>query len=90
MRKHIVIPISDAHDYAEFKRAVENKPGFIRGMWCGDQACEDKIKEETTATSVVCRLKIRSISQIPVSAVENRHTNWYTGEKHIKICNAMQ
>ena len=20
-------------------------------MWCGDQACEDKIKEETTATS---------------------------------------
>lgn len=43
--------ISDAHDYAEFKRAVENKPGFIRGMWCGDQACEDKIKEETTATS---------------------------------------
>ena len=43
--------ISDAHDYAEFKRAVENKPGLIRGMWCGDQACEDKIKEETTATS---------------------------------------
>ena len=43
--------ISDAHDYAEFKRAVENKPGFIRGMWCGEQACEDKIKEETTATS---------------------------------------
>ena len=43
--------ISDAHDYAEFKRAVENKPGFIRGIWCGDQACEDKIKEETTATS---------------------------------------
>jgi prolyl-tRNA synthetase len=20
-------------------------------MWCGDQACEDKIKEDTTATS---------------------------------------
>ncbi len=31
--------------------AVENKPGFIRGMWCGDRACEDKIKEETAATS---------------------------------------
>ena len=43
--------ISDAHDYAEFKRAVENKPGFIRGMWCGDQACEDKIKEDFAATS---------------------------------------
>ena len=43
--------ISDAHDYEEFKEAVETRPGFIRGMWCGDQACEDKIKEETTATS---------------------------------------
>ena len=25
--------------------------GFIKAMWCGDQACEEKIKEETTATS---------------------------------------
>ena len=43
--------IHDAHDYDEFKKVIEEKPGFIRGMWCGDQACEDKIKEETTATS---------------------------------------
>ena len=43
--------ISDAHSYEEFKNLVETKPGFIRGMWCGEQACEDKIKEETTATS---------------------------------------
>ena len=43
--------ISDALDYEEFKEAIEHKPGFVRGMWCGDQACEDKIKEDTTATS---------------------------------------
>ena len=43
--------IYDAHDYDEFKDLVANKPGMIRGMWCGDQACEDKIKEDTTATS---------------------------------------
>lgn len=43
--------MSDAHNYAEFKEAVEHKPGFIRGMWCGEKACEEKIKEETTATS---------------------------------------
>ena len=78
--------ISDAHDYAEFKRAVENKPGFIRGTWCGDQGRETRSKKRQQQLPVVCRLKIRSISQIPVSAVENRHTNWYTGEKHIKIC----
>ncbi len=46
----------DAHttvatNYEEFKDAVNNKPGFIKAMWCGDRACEDKIKEDTTATS---------------------------------------
>lgn len=43
--------IYDAHNYEEFKDIVANKPGFVRGMWCGDQACEDKIKADTTATS---------------------------------------
>ncbi|MCR5053822.1 MAG: proline--tRNA ligase [Lachnospiraceae bacterium] len=43
--------ISDATTYDEFKDAVENKPGFIRAMWCGDRACEEKIKEDTVATS---------------------------------------
>ena len=46
----------DAHtytalDYEEFKDAVANKPGFIKAMWCGEEACELKIKEDTTATS---------------------------------------
>ncbi|MCD8300144.1 MAG: proline--tRNA ligase [Clostridiales bacterium] len=43
--------INDARDYEEFKEIVKTKPGYIRGMWCGDRACEDKIKEETGATS---------------------------------------
>ncbi len=43
--------ISDAHDYDEFQKAAAEKPGFIRGMWCGDEACELKIKEDTTVTS---------------------------------------
>lgn len=43
--------IYDAHNYDEFKDIVENKPGFIRGMWCEDKECEVKIKEDTAATS---------------------------------------
>ena len=43
---HPSYPVTD-----ELREIAENKPGFIRAMWCGDQACEDKIKEETTATS---------------------------------------
>ena len=40
-----------AVNYDEFKEIIATKPGFVKAMWCGDQACEDKIKEETTATS---------------------------------------
>lgn len=50
-KAHLDSHISDAHDYEEFCNTVNTKPGFIRAMWCGDQACEDKIKEETGATS---------------------------------------
>ena len=35
----------------EFKDSAENKPGFIKAMWCGDQACEDALKEEAGVTS---------------------------------------
>lgn len=41
----------EAKDYDSFKEIVENKPGFVKAMWCGDVACEDQIKEETGATS---------------------------------------
>lgn len=35
----------------EFGEILESKGGFIKAMWCGDEACEDKIKEEFSATS---------------------------------------
>lgn len=46
----------ESHTYSatfweEFKDTIENKPGFVKAMWCGNQACEDKIKEELAATS---------------------------------------
>lgn len=37
--------------YEEFKDVLENKGGYIKAMWCGDEACEIKIKEDTNATS---------------------------------------
>ena len=35
----------------EFKQIVEKKTGFVKAMWCGDHACEEKIKEITGASS---------------------------------------
>ena len=40
-----------ASNYEEFKNIISNKPGFVKAMWCGDLECEEKIKEETGATS---------------------------------------
>ena len=30
----------------EMKQITETKNGFVKAMWCGDEACEDKIKED--------------------------------------------
>lgn len=43
--------IYDVTDYEALKATVAEKPGFVRAMWCGDRACEDKIKEDTGATA---------------------------------------
>lgn len=50
-RSHRESKTSVATTFEAFKDQLEEKGGFIKAMWCGDQACEDKIKEETSATS---------------------------------------
>ena len=40
-----------AKNLDEMKDIAENKPGFIRAMWCGDLACEEKLKEVAGVTS---------------------------------------
>ena len=62
--EHLNTHIFEAKTYDEFRETVEKKPGFIRAMWCGDQACEDKIKEDTGATS-----RCMPFEQIKVSDV---------------------
>ena len=42
--------ITEVHNLEELNAALE-KGGYAKMMWCGDQACEDKIKELTNATA---------------------------------------
>ncbi|QXM07284.1 proline--tRNA ligase [Crassaminicella indica] len=37
-------------NFEDFKKKQEEKPGFAKAMWCGDRACEERIKAETGAT----------------------------------------
>lgn len=39
----------EVHNYDELKAAVEG--GFAKGMWCGDAACEEKLKADINATT---------------------------------------
>ena len=41
----------DAKTMEEMCDIAENHPGFVRAMWCGDLACEEKIKEQAGLTS---------------------------------------
>ena len=50
-RAHRDAHIFDAVTKEEFKDTADNKPGFIRAMWCGETACEEAIKEEIGVTS---------------------------------------
>ena len=40
-----------ATNLEDFAKQLEEVPGFIKAMWCGDEACELEIKEKTGATS---------------------------------------
>ncbi|HRR76519.1 MAG TPA: proline--tRNA ligase [Ruminococcus sp.] len=31
----------------EINKALENGDGFVKAMWCGEEACEDEVKEKT-------------------------------------------
>lgn len=50
-RIHRDVHTYEATDMDTFVKTVEEKPGFVKAMWCGSQECEDKIKEITGATS---------------------------------------
>lgn len=41
----------EAADYEEFKTILKEKRGFIFALWCEDKTCEQRIKEETKATT---------------------------------------
>ncbi|MCI9183370.1 MAG: proline--tRNA ligase [Lachnospiraceae bacterium] len=50
-KAHLEAHTYEAVDFDTFTKTIEEKPGFVKAMWCGNQGCEDKVKEITGATS---------------------------------------
>ncbi len=82
-KEHLESHISEVKSYAAFKDAVENKPGFIRAMWCGSEQCEVKIKEDTTATSRCMPLKEEAaVADVCVCCGKPAHKLVYWGKAY--------
>lgn len=43
-----------ATNYDKFLDIAKNHPGFIKAMWCGDSACEEKLKDATGGVKSRC------------------------------------
>ena len=61
----------EVSDYKEFKSVMRDKKGFIKAFWCGNPQCEEKIKQETKATTRV----------LPLNAPKEQGKCIYCGEK---------
>ncbi len=47
LHEHII----EVKSYEEFKEVIEKRKGMAYAYWCGNDKCEESIKEETKATS---------------------------------------
>ena len=50
----------------EINEALKNGDGFIKAMWCGDEACEDKVKELTGVGSRCIPFEQEQLSDVCV------------------------
>ena len=65
-REHRDTHTYTAKNWDEFVDIVNNKPGFIKGMWCGETECEENIKAETGATTRCMPFEQEQISDVCV------------------------
>ncbi|PID82806.1 MAG: proline--tRNA ligase [Clostridiales bacterium] len=42
-----------AENFEDFQKDMKEKPGFYKAMWCGNQKCEEEVKEKM-ATTIRC------------------------------------
>ena len=71
-----------AHNMGEMKDIADNKPGFIKAMWCGDRACEDKLKEDVGVTSRCIPFEQENISDVCVCCGKKADKMLYWGKAY--------
>lgn len=64
------------------KALEENGDGFVKAMWCGDEACEDKVKEITGVGSRCIPLEQEHISDVCVCCGKPAKKMLYWGKAY--------
>lgn len=71
-----------AKNYPEFEKLFREQPGFVKAMWCGEQACEDAIKEKHGVTSRCMPFEQEEISASCVCCGRPAKTMVYWGKAY--------
>ena len=70
MEQHTV----KATSIEEMKAALTERPNFVKAMWCGDEACEIAIKDQTGMPSRCIPFEQEQISDVcPVCGKPAKH-----------------
>lgn len=77
----------DTHTYTavnmeEFEKTIAEKPGFVKAMWCQDEACEKEIKDKTGATSRCMPFEQEQISDVCVCCGKPAKVMAYWGKAY--------
>ncbi len=71
-----------AKNLDEMKEIADNKPGFIKAMWCGDLACEEKLKEVAGVTSRCIPFEQEKVSDVCVCCGKPADKMLYWGKAY--------
>ncbi|MBQ4256427.1 MAG: proline--tRNA ligase, partial [Oscillospiraceae bacterium] len=67
---------------AEINEALKAGDGFVKAMWCGDEACEDKVKEETGVGSRCIPFEQETLSDVCVCCGKPAKAMLYWGKAY--------
>lgn len=66
----------------EFEKTLNETPGLIKAMWCGERDCEDNIKETTGATSRCIPFEQETISDVCICCGKKAKHMVYWGKAY--------
>ena len=72
----------EARTLDEMIDIAANKPGLIKAMWCGDEACEQKLKDDAGVSSSCIPFEQEQLSDVCVCCGKPAKSMVYWGKAY--------